>query len=499
MAALPDGKVVFGANGNAGLQRPAGDRGHPGLGDRRHPGRHHDADEPAGPCSPAGRTYTAAVSNFVTAGSKVYFEYADGAGDYFLYSTDGTVAGPTRSWTGAVRQRGPRDGAAIGSSYVFTDTIGPYNGLYITNGSSGNQTLLKATTAGSLLTLGFLPGTQMAALPDGEVVFGANGNAPSSPFQAVQGIQVWVTNGTPGGTTTPDEPAGPEHRRTERYRRVTNFVTAGSRSTSTTPTARATTSCMPRMERRPGPCRLVRSMPRAWALGDGAPACFAAGTRIATPRGERAVETLTIGDVVLTASGAARPIVWIGHRRVDCLRHPSRSGSGPCGSRMMPSVRASPIATCSCRPITRCSIQDVLIPVRHLINGTSIASVTVSEASYFHIELATHDVLLAEGLPVGILPRHRRSHEFRQWRRHGMTVRGFRHCVGSAGLRTAHRHRSRTRRGPPPGRRTRLLVRPRRLCRRRTASLTSFAARFHAAAPARQRSTSMIDLPMARQ
>src|SRR5580658_245176 len=41
--------------------------------------------------------------------------------------------------------------------------------------------------------------------------------------------------------------------------------------------------------------------------------CFAAGTLIRTPGGDVAVETLKVGDLVLTASGDLRPVKWMGH------------------------------------------------------------------------------------------------------------------------------------------------------------------------------------------
>jgi hypothetical protein len=44
--------------------------------------------------------------------------------------------------------------------------------------------------------------------------------------------------------------------------------------------------------------------------------------------------------------------------------------------------------------------QDVLIPVKYLINGSSIAQVSVDHVTYLHIELERHAVILAEGLPA---------------------------------------------------------------------------------------------------
>ena len=50
--------------------------------------------------------------------------------------------------------------------------------------------------------------------------------------------------------------------------------------------------------------------------------CYVSGTLIRTTRGEVAVEDLEVGDDVLTACGAARPIKWLGHRTIDCRHHP---------------------------------------------------------------------------------------------------------------------------------------------------------------------------------
>jgi hypothetical protein len=40
------------------------------------------------------------------------------------------------------------------------------------------------------------------------------------------------------------------------------------------------------------------------------------------------------------------------------------------------------------------------VPVKYLANGTSIAQVERAAVTYYHVELAAHDLLLAEGLAV---------------------------------------------------------------------------------------------------
>lgn len=41
--------------------------------------------------------------------------------------------------------------------------------------------------------------------------------------------------------------------------------------------------------------------------------CFTAGTMIATPDGERRIEDIRVGDLVLTADHNAQPVLWIGY------------------------------------------------------------------------------------------------------------------------------------------------------------------------------------------
>jgi hypothetical protein len=103
---------------------------------------------------------------------------------------------------------------------------------------------------------------------------------------------------------------------------------------------------------------------------------------------------------VLTASGAPRAIIWIGHRRVNCDRHPRPDRVWPVRVAAGAFGTGQPHRDLFLSPDHAVFVDDVLIPVKHLINGTSIVPVPVAEVTYYHVELRSHDVLVAEGLPV---------------------------------------------------------------------------------------------------
>jgi hypothetical protein len=46
------------------------------------------------------------------------------------------------------------------------------------------------------------------------------------------------------------------------------------------------------------------------------------------------------------------------------------------------------------------AFEGVLMPISALVNGRSVAEVDVASVEYWHVELQTHDVILAEGLPA---------------------------------------------------------------------------------------------------
>ena len=128
-------------------------------------------------------------------------------------------------------------------------------------------------------------------------------------------------------------------------------------------------------------------------------ACFASGTRIGTSGGEVPVERLAAGDLVRTASGATEVVVWIGHRRTDCRRHPRPADVWPVRVDAGAFGDGLPRRDLFLSPDHAVFAADVLIPVKHLANGATIRQIEVETVTYWHVELSRHDVILAEGLP----------------------------------------------------------------------------------------------------
>ncbi len=129
--------------------------------------------------------------------------------------------------------------------------------------------------------------------------------------------------------------------------------------------------------------------------------CFAAGTRIATAHGEVAVEAIGVGDrVQVLLGGGFSEVIWVGRREVDCADHPTPRKVWPVRVAAGAFGPGRPHSDLFLSPDHAVFVGEVLIPIKHLINGSTIAQMTVDRVTYHHIELAEHNVLLAERLPA---------------------------------------------------------------------------------------------------
>ncbi len=129
-------------------------------------------------------------------------------------------------------------------------------------------------------------------------------------------------------------------------------------------------------------------------------ACFVAGTRIRTPQGERPIETLRVGDRVVTLDRGAQPVRWIGRRAVrgEGDFAPILIRKGAIGNRR--DLLVSPqhrMLVSGWRAELLFGESELLVAAKHLVNGRSILPAPCDEVEYVHLMFDRHEVILAEG------------------------------------------------------------------------------------------------------
>jgi Hint domain len=132
--------------------------------------------------------------------------------------------------------------------------------------------------------------------------------------------------------------------------------------------------------------------------------CFLKGTTIRTADGDRKIEDLVVGDLLPTVFGGICPIQWIGYYPYKKSKQakPWVRDVRPVRVARSALVPDIPHADLYISQTHALLIDGVLVTAGSLINGTTITLYDASEhdeLEFFHIKLARHNVIYAEGAP----------------------------------------------------------------------------------------------------
>ena len=275
----------------------------------------------------------------------------------------------------------PNDGAQVDVTFTYDPNTKNADGSFTVTGASGTYSALNAQgqVVGSDTITGVLPkGTAVTSAsgsgtPDEELYIVANPNA--TPIVTAEGVGFTISS-------TADSNDG---------KGDVSFSDANSNQFPPDPPTDT-----------PQYASGNNGNP-ATGVTETAVVCFASGTLIRTTRGQIAVEQLTTEDRVVTASGAERPIRWIGHRAFDCRRHPRPSDVLPvlvAPHAFGPDQPARGLRVSPGHSLFVDALGGLLIPAGALINGSTIVQEKVDSVTYWHVELDAHDVILAENMPA---------------------------------------------------------------------------------------------------
>jgi len=138
--------------------------------------------------------------------------------------------------------------------------------------------------------------------------------------------------------------------------------------------------------------------------------CFTAGSRIRTPDGRKAIETLCVGDLVCVGQGLVKPIKWIGRRKINTRELALKPHLRPiriCSDAIAPGVPRSDVVV---SPQHRICVSNaaagllfwtaqVLVPAHMLADGQKIhIDRDAGNADYVHILFDQHELVDVEGL-----------------------------------------------------------------------------------------------------
>jgi serralysin len=136
--------------------------------------------------------------------------------------------------------------------------------------------------------------------------------------------------------------------------------------------------------------------------------CFTPGTRLATVRGEVAVESLREGDKVFTRDNGFQTLAWAGKRNLtgrELADHPEFKPVHICKGALGNNVPERDIVVSpNHRMLITSSIADVLfgehevlVAAKHLISLDGIDQIVTRSVQYIHLMFEQHEIVLADG------------------------------------------------------------------------------------------------------
>ena len=136
--------------------------------------------------------------------------------------------------------------------------------------------------------------------------------------------------------------------------------------------------------------------------------CFTPGTMIATPKGERRVEDLEVGDRVITRDNGIQEICWLGRRDltgIEMLRashlQPVMIRQGALGNGLPErDMMVSPnhrVLVANDKTALYFDEREVLVAAKHLTGLEGVDRVEISKVSYIHFMFDQHEVVLSDG------------------------------------------------------------------------------------------------------
>ena len=136
--------------------------------------------------------------------------------------------------------------------------------------------------------------------------------------------------------------------------------------------------------------------------------CFTPGTTIATPRGERLVEELQVGDKIITRDNGIQEIAWVGHKEMAgtaLARNPHlkpiliRAGAlgGGLPERDMIVSPNHRVLVASEKTQLYFEEREVLAAAKHMTGAPGISAIDTMRTTYIHFMFERHEVVLSNG------------------------------------------------------------------------------------------------------